>query len=1771
MKHTHFNRLLSMLLVVATLCGLLVVPSSAASLSNSRTVTIKFQDRKEYLSKSTGGTLGGSSWGYTSNDGLTGTAYCVNWGLTAVSPSKALPLVEYNRNPQTMGVYANGYPMRSLEQFKQLHQDDVRGINGLTEAEYRYATQVAIWSSCGQLAVNGTPFTAGRASLVEPTADAQQIRIYDSVNAILRLCADWKNNMYTGMSIRAEENMDIRGVEILNEYGLEGAAEDHEDGIEKETINGKEYYTRVVYLASATSTWIDGYTTKVYSTDAPAGTIFVAENNSLLETVQENGATCYKVDTSTIRRTNLNSNGEEYYGVFKVCIPVDNVISEGSFTIKATGGVAQYNLFLANNTTSTEQSYIVADPGYTTVDAQIPFKWTGMDVPDTASLQVVKVGAGGSPLQGARFTLNGNKGTSVSGTTDRNGQIIWTGLPADEKYTLAETAAPEGYQIIAPMNVILSAGRTKYLTVADSVEQGFTIKKVDAQNKASLPGAVFLIEQIDGTFKTTRTTGFDGTVSFQGSELPYGSYRISEQSPPEGYVKSSRVETVQWDGTKDVTITWENARDVSLTVVKIDEYTGVSLPNATFDVYADGQLITSVTTNDAGEARVTGIQKEAYIELRETAAPTGYVLDRTSHGIHIDPYDPTIEDDPVLIITNRARPALRILKYDLTTNIPMPNVTFEVWHDGQSIGQYTTDDNGEIFLYDLEPGTYLVKEIATDDAHVVNSTPQQIELKAGDTQTRELVFFNSLKPGIHLIKVDSITMRSLPNVRFEFKKVGGSYRQEFTTDVNGEIDLSKLEPGAYEVHELEAPEGYLMDDSVRVVQINPDENANFVFTNTPKPSLRLIKTSSDGARLAGVHFRIARIEDGAHYLDRITDDHGEINISGLEPGVYSVQETATTADHVLDLREYHVELFPGRTSTIAIENQRRPNITIIKRDADTGEPVPNTVFLVEAADGHSVDEVKTDENGRAELKSLLPGVYEVTEKSVPSPYLLDAPSQLVTLYPNRDRTIYFENHKKPGLTVQKVDSITGDPIKGAKFRVWYASNNTLSGELNDLGYFYSNENGRFTIESIKDGWYRITEVEPAPGYAVKDPATQDIYLKAGESRTVVFENTPLSALVVWKFDSVTGRAVEGCVFQVRYLGGASGMGGTVIGTYRTSANGSFTVTGLKAGTYIVEEIASDTGHIIDSAPQTVYISGEDQDVVQLYFGDSPKGGLLIHKIDSVTHKPLSDVEFLITTSDGAVVGNSNGRFVTDSSGAILIGGLDPGSTLVVKETRTKDGYVLDDVPQVVKIKAGQTIPLEFRNAPMGNLIVVKLDSVTRQPLEGVEFELRYTDGSYVDNGKLSSLGRYFTDKNGQIIVPGIIGAVQVTEVATIPGYTIHEETRSQTVQINPDDTQKLIFYNDPIGGILIHKTDSITGLGIYGVKFLVYDQNGNPIGEYTTDDQGYIYIDDLTVQGRGKLFIRELEAAPGYELDKQYKTVYIQPGKTIEIEWENTPITGQIQVYKYAAEYNEVTGTPAGAPLQGAVYEISEARSGKVVDYITTDARGVAASGPLPLGRYKIVEVTAPAYWQVSGTIFDETLEYSGQIIKVSDYDRPSRLGVAITKRGNAEVLAGSQMRYDFTVANTSNVSLENFYWHDRIPTDAARAAVFTTGAYSARLNYRILYKTNYSAAYQVLASNLITSSSYSFSLNAIPTQTGEYVTDIYLDFGTVPVGFQSVANPTLTVTVSGAAVNGYQLVNRADVGGQYQGTWQTGQAAWVTIIRKLTPTVVPTLPKTGY
>lgn len=1650
-------------------------------------------------------------------------AYCVNPNdkgvpqTVGVGESIKYLADEKAADPKVTGIIANGYPNRGLSEL---------GLENKYHAYY--ATKMALW--CYLLShwdINNLKVNPNLTGLELERAQ----KILAAAKDIYRRGTTWTENLSPNVSCTPDRDV---AYEV--------------------TVNGRQYKQQVFTVTS--KTWVCDYKINVAFTDpasVPSGTRIVDMNNN---------------DISTLT---TSATGEGYSAQFKVLYPADSVAGQtGSVQLSFDLDVYQYAIFYASvvevDKYGNIQNYMVdTDP---TRKMNLSAYSNYGDEPEVemdTGLQIVKYEAGTTiPLSGAMFEVVGPDGATVGTFTTNSSGKIRIPLALTGNYTVYERVAPDFY----------------------------LLSEEPAQNVQVVYGEV-------------------AEVVFENE--PYGNLRIEKTSN-----------------------------------------TGMNLPGALITIthIESGQRYTG-ETNSAGVAVFREIQPGAY-RIEETAAPAGWLLDDTIYTTTVIAGETT-----TFHLVNEELPGLRIIKYDRKNMVAMPDVTFEVWRDGVSLGTFRTDEFGEILLTDVEPGTYRAVEVDTgSDGHILNTTPQEVELEAGDG-IKELMFFNDVKPGLRLVKVDSADpSKVIPNVLFEIKSVAGDYGpEEFRTDENGEIVLSKLPAGAYVVTELSCP-GYVIDEAQRIIQLDPNEDAQFVFTNSIKPSLQIIKLSSDGSALEGVTFRIAKIEDGTHYLDRTTNKNGEILVSDLEPGVYSVRETSTVSDHIIDLREYKVELFPGKTSTLVIENQIRPNLYVYKHDADTGEPIPDTVFIVRAADGHSVDEIRTGTDGRAELKNLLPGVYEISEKYVPSPYLLDAPSQLVTLYPNRDHTVYFENHQKPSLTVNKICSVTGEPLKGAKFHVTYASNDTESGEINDLGYFYSDADGQFKLSNLKDGWYKITEVESVPGYRIKDPAAQEIFVKAGESKTVTFENTPLSALVVFKFDSVTGEAVKNAVFQVKYLTGTSGTGGTVIGTYKTSANGSFTVTGLDEGTYIVEELASDSGHVIDTAPQTAYISGKDQDVVELYFGNSPKGALLIKKIDSVSREPLSDVEFFVTTSDGTVVGNANGKFVTDSAGTVLIENIDPGTTLVVKETRTKDNtYILDDTPQTARIKAGQTVTLEFRNQPKGNLIIHKQDSVTKEPLEGVQFKITYADGRVVDadGGQLSSNGLYWTDKNGQIKITGITGTIVTTEMQSIPGYTIHEETRSQTVVVNTNDTQSLYFYNDPIGGveiikvnadkkteripnvkfeirraddglvdtvttdksgraflaledghyyaveiksadgfeldstphyfevkdgktttltvenkslsgILIHKIDSNTGEGIYGVTFLLYDSNKTPIGQYESDQDGWVYITGLTESGR--YYIRELENE-GYNVDTQMKTVYVSAGRTVEIEWENEPITGQIQIYKYAGEYNEITGTAPGTPLKGAVYEIINARSGKVVDYITTDSRGVAASKPLPLTRYQIREVSAPAYWQVSAQVFDVTLEYAGQIIKLNAYDKTAELGVSITKRGNAAVLAGNQMRYDITVANTSNVDLESFYWHDRIPTDVARATTLTTGTYSARLNYRILYKTNYTANYQVLASNLLTSNNYSFALNAIPMQAGEVITDIYFDFGKVPVGFQSVSNPTLSVMVNGNAVNGYYMTNRADVGGKYLGTWQTANASWVTIIQRYGTTL--TLPKTGY
>ncbi|MEO2836355.1 SpaA isopeptide-forming pilin-related protein [Flavonifractor plautii] len=1636
------------------------------------------------------------------------------------------------------------------------------------------------------------------------------------------------------------------------------------------TIDGAAYRQQVFTVTSPT--WVDGQAVNVSfqdGTDVPEGARIVDENNQ------------------DITQVKVSNTGDGYKGTFKVLYPEDCVAGQsGSVQLSLSADVYQYVVFYALcqevDQYGNLQSYLCdTDPKVSLLRNAIS-NYSDTDEPDDpdeptpppseTALKITKYEAGTTvTLSGATFEVVGPDGDTIGVyTTPESGSIT---IPLTEvgNYTIYERVSPE-YHLLdeEPVKqVTVKYGETAEVDFENEPYGDLRIEKIDASTGASLAGAKIQIKHIESGATYTGTTGTGGSYTF--TELKPGAYEIRELSAPEGWQRDSQTYT---------------------------------------------------TTVVAGDC-VT------------------YTL------------------------KNEALPGLKIIKYDRESHETMPGVTFRIWRDGELLGDYETDALGEILLTDCRPGTYRVQEVDTGDSgHLADSTPQEIELKAGDS-IKELYFFNDQKPGIWLVKVDSANpSKVIPNAKFRIEAVDGSFGPaEFVTDQNGEIDLSELPTGAYVVTELDCP-GYIIDEAQRIIQLEANQTARFVFTNSVQPSLHLIKLSADGSRLAGVTFRIAKIEDGSRYLDRTTDENGEILISGLEPGVYSVKELDTTSDHISDPVERHVELFPGKTSTIILENDIRPNLTVVKRDADTGEPVPDTVFLVEAADGHSVDEIKTGADGTATLENLLPGVYQISEKSVPSPYLMDAEPQLVTLYPNRNHTVYFENHKKPTLTIQKVDSITGSPIRGAKFQLWYGSNGTDTGELNNLGIYFTDASGQIVLEGLRDGWYRVTELEPAPGFTIKEPATQEVYIEGGGNKSLTFENVPLNAIVVHKTDSVTGEALGGATFQLRYLGGASGTGGTVIGQKVTGSNGMAIWTGLKPGSYIVEEVDPADGYSIIQSSETVYLADNgEQSVITVRFENMPDGNLLIRKVCSANPSvTLPDAEFKVTYADGTLIGDSNGIYRTDENGEILISGLQPGKSVVVTETQAPPGYLIDTQAQTVQIKEGRTVSLTFKNQPKGELIIQKrdsatgqplagaqfrvttaagcevgldgvigdstltqngifttdssgeiritnlapgayvlteikaphgyvmdapstnvvigegvdtqtvvitntpkgglvinkLDSVTHEPLEGVEFTITEADGTVVDDngGMTSSMGLYRTDENGQIIIDGLVGTFIITETKTIEGYTIHEESRTQTVVINPNDTQTITVYNDPIGGveiikvnaddtreripnttfeirrmddalvdtvttdkngrvflslengsyyaveiesaegfklddtphyfevkngettvlqventpvsgILIHKTDSTTGEGIYGVPFILYDSTNTPVGQYTSNNEGYVLIEGLEA---GRYYLRELENE-GYVPDTEKKTVYVESGETTEVEWENTPITGQIQITKTSADYNSVNGWPAGTPIPGTEFEIYNARTGNLVDTVETDKNGVASSRPLPLGRYKIVESKAADFYGLDKTPIEVEIEFEGQIVKAAVTNQSLYTNVSIQKTGYVEVMPGQQIRYDFSgIANNSTTSLTSFFWRDTLPSQAVRLDKIVTGTYNVPGNYRVVYKTNLSGStWRTLADNLSTQQNYVLDASkaALGLASNEYVTEFMVSFGVVPANFRQVEAPQVYATVYAWLTGGSQFVNQADVGGVYNGQWIMATSRWVTKVYKPSEP----LPRTGY
>lgn len=1378
-------------------------------------------------------------------------------------------------------------------------------------------------------------------------------------------------------------------------------------------------------------------------------------------------------------------------------------------------------------------------------------------------------------LENAHFRVWKNDTLIADDVVTDEAGFIHIGEQTGGMFQIQETIAPKGYLLNNEIYFIyLEDGQTGTVEIPDYQPGSISVHKTDAYTGAELEGATFELSEVSGKVIGSQTTGADGYARW--SDLAPGWYVLKEIEAPDGYVldKNPRnVEVKQFESTK---ITWENAQKGSLTVIKKDKATDVPLANATFEIRdMNGTLITTVTTGLNGTVTTSRLSPGWY-RVVETVAPFGYDLNTKEYQVQVKENEPatvTVLDEQLTGIT--------VKKVDSRTKAPLANATYELYtNKGVLIDTYTTDNSGVISTRALEPDVYILKEIKAPDGYILDETEHRIEVKAGEQAT--ITLNNTAKSTIQVFKTDKTTGTPLVDARYEIFSAGGKSVDFITTDATGWGVSKPLDPGEYYIVERDAPNGYVLDPTPYYTKVTEGESSVVRVEDIPESVLYITKIDNYSREpIAGVVFEVYSGLVGTGAFTRIgqyvTDEHGIAVTEPLQPGPYAVKEISVPPEYILDSAYHDVIVRAGEYNNLVVENQKAATLIVRKIDSKTGRPIPGAVFKLESADRMDlVGTLETDANGEAIFTGLKEGAYIVTETQAPSGYELDEkPERTIYVEYNKRNYCDFKDAAKGSLVIVLQEETTGKPLYGGEFRVTRESDQIVVFDGS------TDTTGTIVVGNLTPGWYYVEQLYAPDTYTMVD-VDKHIEVLSGEQQTVYF-NGVTAGIVIEKVDSAHPELMlEGARFQL-----VRNSDGIVIGEYVTGKDGKVTVKGLMPGMYTVKELAAPNGYAIDESSKTVDVKGGT--MAHVTFMDTALAGLTVHVVDENNKKGVSGAVVEVWQQNGVQVNS----YTTDPTGVIETDKL-PDGYYTLRLTYIPDGYSARVAEATVQIKRGVPVTYTFNLIASSNLKISTV-TVTNIAVPNVTVEVTTLKGTVI--------GTYTTGPDGTVILNDVeAGWYVVTPKSAPKGYEF-VNAEPMNIEVESDKMATVSIKLKMQSSMRIRIVDGDTGAGLYKVRLQVRDaDNGRTITEYYSDNQGYVVIDRSLATG--KTVIEMLSAPKGYIVDTVPKSVEVLAASTTEVTWRLYKEGGQIQVLVRSENYNATLDKPAGSALQGAVFEITNADTYQVVDTVISDVRGVAASSPLPIGRYTVRQISAAPYYKVSEAVNEVRLKINNDVVQTSYTNQSVSLKTAISIKSNSTIKAGSSMRVDILDAmNGSDVALDNFYVHIKIPTDASRISSFSTGAWDKAVRYSVSYKTNM-RDYTVLASNLISTNVYSYDLSSqsLRLQSGEYVTDIRCEYGTVPAGFQLKTKMCFTEYVLVSVYNGYLMVNRVENGGHLNtvsvstsavdnnnpysgsagygnnsamisgnsGAWSTGNATWNTTV-KSSVKMPSSLPKTGF
>ena len=885
-----------------------------------------------------------------------------------------------------------------------------------------------------------------------------------------------------------------------------------------------------------------------------------------------------------------------------------------------------------------------------------------------------------------------------------------------------------------------------------------------------------------------------------------------------------------------------------------------------------------------------------------------------------------------------------------------------------------------------------------------------------------------------------------------------------------EVKITKTQDTVY-LREISGPSGYVLDTKAYGVKLVVGQTASKNLTDKEqKGALTIYKegevltgatVTEDGVtfayekrKLKGAVYSVYAGADikaadgtliykkGALVKDNlVTGDDGSVTLKDLYLGTYTVTETKAPDNYVCKGESKTIELvYAGQTvevqtgSATFLNERQKAAVRVEKQDEETKNPLSGGIYGLYAAEdikvdgktvvpkGTLIEKATTGADGKASYKAELPINYSYSIREIQAPELYLRNSEDTYTF-----TFKFTNDKE-----EKVN----------------------------FSHTFTNKRVNATIDLVKED---SKTGNSAQGDAVFEGAIYGLYAREdinhpdGRSGVLYKKDEQVATLTT---DNAGKASVSNMYLGKYYLKEITPPVGYLLDEEEHDVNCNYEgdqVETVKRNTVSKEDVIKQPFQLIKAA---------DNDKTD---ADLLKGaGFSAYLISSLTVKDDGSYDFTnatptVLTEDGKT------EMFTDERGyacSIPI----PYGRYIVRETTTPHNFMpVDDF--IVTVTENSSTPQVWRvlldDEFKAKLKIVKQDDETKQPvlLANTEFKVYDLDAKkYVEQvttyPNTVVHKSYFTDENGYLILPESLkcGNYRIEEVSAPDGYTqntqyveikVDKNTAYQMDSVSGDAIITVTYENHPVKGkLVIHKSGETLKsfkkdfvyeeASLEGAEFEIYaaediftpdhqvDEQGNRhviyakdtlVKTVTTNKNGEAVIKDLPL---GKYRVKETKATSGFVLnpDSQEVSFIYKDQNTPEIE-EKLEFSNERQKVELSVEKQDAE---TGKALKGATFGLynKEAissgdkvivKADTLLQEITSNEKGKAAfTLDLPLGRYYVKELQAPAGYVSSDEILEFDATYQGQdvkTIKLKSVKKNQPTTVEVTK---ADITTGTEL-----------------------------------------------------------------------------------------------------------------------------------------------------------------